>query len=130
MRLGLHAKWVRNPGIEQRNVRLVRLAFTDGDLQAIRHIPAADRDRLRLRADRERPPEVGEPTCRQRQPVDVGVAAAEADARVGRLREGEDAGDVAAVLELNAGEADRIGLKPGDVVVYPGLADGAGHEGK
>jgi uncharacterized membrane protein (UPF0127 family) len=31
-------------------------------------------------------------------------------------------GDVMAVLELNGGEADKIGLKPGDKVVYPGLA--------
>jgi len=31
-------------------------------------------------------------------------------------------GAVAAVLELNAGQADKIGLKPGDEVVYPGLA--------
>jgi len=33
-------------------------------------------------------------------------------------------GPVAAVLELNAGQADEIGLKPGDEVVYPDL-DGA-----
>ena len=32
-------------------------------------------------------------------------------------------GDIIAVLELNAGEADRIGLKRGDPVVYPGLGD-------
>lgn len=31
-------------------------------------------------------------------------------------------GDVVAVLELNAGQAGRIGLKRGDKVVYPGLA--------
>lgn len=31
-------------------------------------------------------------------------------------------GTVSAVLELNAGQADRIGLKRGDKVVYPGLA--------
>jgi uncharacterized membrane protein (UPF0127 family) len=30
-------------------------------------------------------------------------------------------GTVAAVLELNAGEAHKIGLKPGDRVVFPGL---------
>jgi uncharacterized membrane protein (UPF0127 family) len=30
-------------------------------------------------------------------------------------------GDVLAVLELNAGQADKIGLKRGDKVVYPGL---------
>jgi uncharacterized protein len=30
-------------------------------------------------------------------------------------------GDVAGVLELNAGEAGKIGLKPGDKVIYPGL---------
>ena len=35
-------------------------------------------------------------------------------------------GTVAAVLELNAGQADKIGLKRGDKVVYPGLARGAG----
>jgi uncharacterized membrane protein (UPF0127 family) len=27
-----------------------------------------------------------------------------------------------AVLELNGGEADKIGLKRGDKVIYPGLA--------
>ncbi len=31
-------------------------------------------------------------------------------------------GAVVGVLELNAGEADKIGLKLGDKVVYPGLA--------
>lgn len=30
-------------------------------------------------------------------------------------------GDVAAVLELNAGQAEKIGVKPGDRVVFPGL---------
>jgi uncharacterized membrane protein (UPF0127 family) len=30
-------------------------------------------------------------------------------------------GDIVAVLELNAGEAARIGLKPGDQAIYPGL---------
>jgi len=30
-------------------------------------------------------------------------------------------GDVVGVLELNAGEADKIGLKPGDRVIYPRL---------
>jgi uncharacterized membrane protein (UPF0127 family) len=33
-------------------------------------------------------------------------------------------GAVIGVLELNAGEAEKIGLKPGDKVVYPGLAKG------
>jgi uncharacterized membrane protein (UPF0127 family) len=33
-------------------------------------------------------------------------------------------GDVAGVLELNAGQAAKIGLKPGDRVIYPGLGDG------
>jgi uncharacterized membrane protein (UPF0127 family) len=33
-------------------------------------------------------------------------------------------GAVSAVLELNAGQADKIGLKRGDKVVYPGLATG------
>lgn len=32
-------------------------------------------------------------------------------------------GTVAAVLELNAGQAAKIGLKRGDQVVYPGLAE-------
>lgn len=32
-------------------------------------------------------------------------------------------GVVAAVLELNAGAADRIGLKRGDRVIYPGLGE-------
>jgi hypothetical protein len=30
-------------------------------------------------------------------------------------------GDIVAVLELNAGEAARIGLKRGDRAIYPGL---------
>jgi uncharacterized membrane protein (UPF0127 family) len=30
-------------------------------------------------------------------------------------------GDVVAVLELNAGQIDKIGLKSGDKVIYPGL---------
>jgi len=30
-------------------------------------------------------------------------------------------GTISAVLELNAGQADKIGLKRGDKVVYPGL---------
>jgi uncharacterized membrane protein (UPF0127 family) len=30
-------------------------------------------------------------------------------------------GAIIAVLELNAGEADRIALKRGDKVIYPGL---------
>jgi uncharacterized membrane protein (UPF0127 family) len=33
-------------------------------------------------------------------------------------------GDISAVLELNAGEADKIGLRRGDKVIYPGLAKG------
>jgi len=33
-------------------------------------------------------------------------------------------GEVVAVLELNAGQADKIGLKPGDEVIHPAL-DGA-----
>lgn len=32
-------------------------------------------------------------------------------------------GEVVGVLELNAGEADKIGLKRGDKVVYPGLTN-------
>jgi uncharacterized membrane protein (UPF0127 family) len=35
-------------------------------------------------------------------------------------------GAVAGVLELNAGEADKIGLKRGDKVIYPGLAKDTG----
>ncbi len=31
-------------------------------------------------------------------------------------------GEVAGVLELNAGEAEKIGLKQGDKVIYPGFA--------
>jgi uncharacterized membrane protein (UPF0127 family) len=31
-------------------------------------------------------------------------------------------GAVSAVLELNAGQADKIGLRRGDKVIYPGLA--------
>jgi len=30
-------------------------------------------------------------------------------------------GDVAAVLELNAGQAAKIGVRPGDQVIFPGL---------
>jgi uncharacterized membrane protein (UPF0127 family) len=33
-------------------------------------------------------------------------------------------GTISAVLELNAGQADRIGLKRGDKAIYPGLATG------
>jgi hypothetical protein len=33
-------------------------------------------------------------------------------------------GDISAVLELNGGEADKIGLRRGDKVIYPGLAKG------
>jgi hypothetical protein len=33
-------------------------------------------------------------------------------------------GDISAVLELNGGEADKIGLRRGDRVIYPGLANG------
>jgi uncharacterized protein len=32
-------------------------------------------------------------------------------------------GDIVAVLELNAGQAEKIGLKRGDQVVYPGLGE-------
>jgi uncharacterized protein len=54
-----------------------------------------------------------------------------ADARVHRIEENAEPfsetlipsdGDVVAVLELNGGEADKIGLRPGDKVIYPGLA--------
>lgn len=33
-------------------------------------------------------------------------------------------GDVVAVLELNAGQANKIGLKRGDKVIFPGLSSG------
>jgi uncharacterized protein len=36
-------------------------------------------------------------------------------------------GAVQAILELNAGTADAIGLKTGDKVIYPGLAADPGH---
>lgn len=40
-----------------------------------------------------------------------------------------DSGGIAeAVLELNAGEAARIGLKPGDRVVFPGLGQSPAKE--
>ena len=54
-----------------------------------------------------------------------------ADARVHRIEENAEPfsetlipsdGDIVAVLELNGGEADKIGLKRGDKVIYPGLA--------
>ena len=35
-------------------------------------------------------------------------------------------GDIVAVLELNAGQADKIGLKRGDQIVYPGLGEKQG----
>jgi uncharacterized membrane protein (UPF0127 family) len=34
------------------------------------------------------------------------------------------AGDIVGVLELNAGQADKIGLKRGDKVIFPGLTGG------
>ena len=57
------------------------------------------------------------------------------DGRVHRIETGTEPfsqalisseGTGAGVLELNAGQADKIGLKPGDKVVYPGLASGKG----
>jgi len=33
-------------------------------------------------------------------------------------------GDIVGVLELNAGQADKIGLKPGDKIIYPGMTGG------
>jgi uncharacterized membrane protein (UPF0127 family) len=36
-------------------------------------------------------------------------------------------GAVQAILELNAGTADAIGLKTGDKVIYPGLGADPGH---
>ena len=53
------------------------------------------------------------------------------DARVHRIEQNAEPfsttlipsdGDVVGVLELNAGEAGKIGLKRGDKVIYPGLA--------
>lgn len=41
----------------------------------------------------------------------------------------ESAGPVEAVLELNAGEAARIGLKPGDRVMWKRPVDGRGRRG-
>ncbi|MGH6736255.1 MAG: DUF192 domain-containing protein [Methyloceanibacter sp.] len=38
-------------------------------------------------------------------------------------------GEVVGVLELNAGQAEKIGLKRGDRVVYPGLAGAAAPKG-
>jgi uncharacterized membrane protein (UPF0127 family) len=35
----------------------------------------------------------------------------------------DSGGSVVAVLELKAGQADKIGLKPGDKVLFPGLGD-------
>ncbi|MGH6833788.1 MAG: DUF192 domain-containing protein [Methyloceanibacter sp.] len=55
------------------------------------------------------------------------------DGRVHRIESGAEPfsttlipsnGTVAAVLELNAGQADKIGLKRGDQVVSPALANG------
>jgi uncharacterized protein len=54
-----------------------------------------------------------------------------ADARVHRIESHAEPfsttlipsdGDVMGVLELNAGEAGKIGLKRGDKVIYPGIA--------
>jgi uncharacterized membrane protein (UPF0127 family) len=54
-----------------------------------------------------------------------------ADGRVHRIEENAEPfsealipsdGDIVAVLELNGGEADKIGLTRGDKVIYPGLA--------
>lgn len=36
----------------------------------------------------------------------------------------ESGGHVVGVLELNAGQADKIGLKRGDKVIYPGMTGG------
>ena len=53
------------------------------------------------------------------------------DARVHRIEQNAEPfsttlipsdGDIVGVLELNAGEASKIGLKRGDKVIYPGLA--------
>ena len=54
-----------------------------------------------------------------------------ADARVHRIEQNAEPfsttlipsdGDIVGVLELNAGEAGKIGLRRGDKVIYPGLA--------
>jgi uncharacterized membrane protein (UPF0127 family) len=36
-------------------------------------------------------------------------------------------GDVIGILEVNAGVAEKIGLKTGDKVIYPGLGEGPQH---
>jgi len=65
-------------------------------------------------------------------PLDMIFIAA--DGRVHRIEENTEpfsmrtipsGGEVIGVLELNAGQAAKIGLKRGDRVVYPGLAGGA-----
>ena len=57
------------------------------------------------------------------------------DGRVHRIESGAEPfstslipseGTISAVLELNAGQADKIGLKRGDKVVSPELANGKG----
>jgi len=57
------------------------------------------------------------------------------DGRVHRIESGAEPfstslipseGTISAVLELNAGQADKIGLKRGDKVVSPELANGQG----
>lgn len=64
-------------------------------------------------------------------PIPLDMVFISADGRVHRIESYTEPfstavilseGDVAAVLELNAGQADKIGLKRGDKVLYPGLA--------
>jgi uncharacterized membrane protein (UPF0127 family) len=64
-------------------------------------------------------------------PIPLDMVFISADGRVHRIESFTEPfstavilseGDVAAVLELNAGQAAKIGLKAGDKVVYPGLA--------
>ena len=63
-------------------------------------------------------------------PLSLDMVFISADGRVHRIESYtepfstaviQSEGEVAAVLELNAGQADKIGLKAGDKVVYPGL---------
>jgi hypothetical protein len=64
-------------------------------------------------------------------PIPLDMVFIAADGRVHRIESHtepfsttviESEGDVVAVLELNAGQAGKIGLKAGDKVLYPGLA--------
>jgi uncharacterized protein len=63
-------------------------------------------------------------------PLPLDIVFIDAAGRVHRIERGTEPfstapisseGDIIGVLELNAGRADAIGLKPGDRVRYPGL---------